>query len=121
MRNGFDHASNHGGATSPLTPLVCRAVMACVARLTQVTLELVDGSRRSVPTSRLLEASDQQWADAHAAALAQKRSALELATRQAYTREQEQVAAPRTKRAKRTHAVFKTWNRSGEAGQSFHQ
>ena len=86
-----DHASNHGGATWPLTPLVCRAVMACVARLTQVTLELVDGSRRSVPTSRLLEASDQQWADAHAAALAQKRSALELATREAYSREQEQA------------------------------
>ena len=59
----------------------------------QVTLELADGSRRRVPTSELREASDTSWAAANVAQLAKKRSELQLAVRQAYAREQEQVAA----------------------------
>ena len=59
--------------------------------MAQVTLELLDGSRRSVPARNLHEVSDERWKHLHAAPLAQKRSALQLATRQAYSREQEQV------------------------------
>ena len=59
----------------------------------EVTLELVDGSRRTVSASSLREVTDERWAHAHAAALAQKRSELEVATRQAFAREQEQVTA----------------------------
>ena len=58
----------------------------------EVTLELVDGSRRTVSASSLREVTDERWAHAHAAALAQKRSELEVATGQAFAREQEQVA-----------------------------
>ena len=60
--------------------------------MAQVTLELIDGSRRSVPASSLHEVTDTRWAHAHVAALAQKRSELEVATGQAFAREQEQVA-----------------------------
>ena len=56
-----------------------------------MTLELLDGSRHSVPASNLHEVSDERWKHAHAESLARKRYALELATRQAYSREQEQV------------------------------
>ena len=59
--------------------------------MAQVTLELIDGSRRSVPASSLHEVTDERWAHAHAAALAQKRSELEVATGQAFAREQKQV------------------------------
>ena len=59
----------------------------------QVTLELADGSRRRVPASNLREALEASWAAAHMAPLAKKRSELQLAVRQAYAREQEQVAA----------------------------
>ena len=60
--------------------------------MAQVTLELMDGSRRSVPASSLHEVTDERWAHAHAAPLAQKRSELEVATGKAFAREQEQVA-----------------------------
>ena len=60
--------------------------------MAQVTLELIDGSRRSLPASSLHEVTDTRWAHAHMAALAQKRSELEVATGQAFAREQEQVA-----------------------------
>ena len=60
--------------------------------MAQVTLELIDGTRRSVLATSLHEVTDTRWANAHAAALAQKRSELEVATGRAFAREQEQVA-----------------------------
>ena len=59
----------------------------------QVTLELADGSRHGVPTSKLREASATCWAAAHMAVLTKRRSELQLATSQAHANEQDKVAA----------------------------
>ena len=47
-----------------------------------------------MPASNLREALGASWAAAHMALLAKRRSELQIATRQAYAREQEQVLHP---------------------------